>query len=81
MGKLTVGKLKKALENVPNDLEVELWSDSGVDQSGDDSEVIIEDAFRHQYTLPEGKKYDDGTNSIDYFVIYANYEEEEEENE
>lgn len=81
MGKLTVGKLKKALENVPNDLEVELWSDSGVDQRDDDSEVIIEDAFRYQYTLPEGKKYDDGTNSIDYFVIYANYEEEEEENE
>ena len=80
MEKLTVGKLKKALENVPNDLEVELWSDSGVDQSGDGSEVIIEDAFRHQYTLPEGEKYDDGTNSIDYFVIYANYEEEEEEN-
>lgn len=32
MNKLTVGKLKKALENVSDDLEVELWSDSGVDQ-------------------------------------------------
>ena len=31
MAKLTVGNLKKALENVPDELEVELWSDSGVD--------------------------------------------------
>ena len=28
---LTVGELKKALENVPDNLEVRLWSDSGVD--------------------------------------------------
>ena len=48
MSKLTVRELKKALENVPDELEVELWSDSGVDQSDDDSEVIVEDAFRHQ---------------------------------
>lgn len=80
--KLTVGKLKKALENVPDELEVKLWSDSGVDQC-DDYEVVVEDAFRHQYTLPDGKTYEDGTNSIDYFVVYANYRdfEEEEENE
>lgn len=78
---LTVGKLKKALENVPEELEVKLWSDSGVDQSDDDSEVVVEDAFRHQYTLPEGRTYEDGSNSIDYFVIYANYREEEEEEE
>ena len=32
MSKLTVGKLRKALEGVPDDLEIELWSDSGVDQ-------------------------------------------------
>lgn len=73
--KLTVGKLKKALENVPDDLEVELWSDSGVDQG--DSDVIIEDAYRHQHTLPQGQTYEDGTNSIDYFVIYANYDNED----
>lgn len=79
MEKLTVGKLKKALENVPDKLEVELWSDSGVDQSGDDSEVVIEDAYRHQYTLPDGQTYEDGTNKIDYFVIYANYRDENEE--
>lgn len=81
MGKLTVGKLKNALENVPDDLEVELWSDSGVDQSDDDSEVVVEDAYRYQRILPEGQTFDDGTNSIDYFVIYANYREEEEDEE
>lgn len=73
MEKLTVGKLKKALENVQDDLVVELWSDSGVDQSDDNSEVVVENAFRHQYTLPEGQTFEDGANSIDYFVIYANY--------
>ncbi len=81
MAKLTVGKLKKALENIPDDLVVELWSDSGVDQSDDGSEVVVEDAFRHQHTLSEGQTYEDGTNSIDYFVIYANYRDEEEEDE
>lgn len=79
--KLTVGKLKEMLENVPDDLEVELWSDSGVDQSDDGSEVVVEDAFRHQFTLPEGQTYEDGTNSLDYFVIYANYRDEEEEDD
>lgn len=77
--KLTVGKLRKALENVPDDLEVELWSDSGVDQSDDDSEVIIEDAYRHRYKLKDEKKFEDGTDTVDYFVIYANYRNEEDE--
>lgn len=80
--KLTVGELKKALENVPDELEVELWSDSGVDQSDDDSDVVIEDAYRHTYQLPEGQIFDDtGDNKADYFVIYANYRYEEEEDE
>ncbi len=79
MSKLTVRELKKALENVPDELEVELWSDSGVDQSDDDSEVVVEDAFRHQHKLPEEQTYEDGTNSIDYFVIYANYRDEFED--
>lgn len=79
MNKLTVGELKRALENVPDDLEVELWSDSGLDQGEDDYEVVIEDAYRHSYTLPEGETFEDGTNNVDYFVIYANYREEEDE--
>lgn len=61
MNKLTVGKLKKALENVSDDLEVELWSDSGVDQCEYDDIVVIEDAYK----------------SGEIFVIYANYREED----
>lgn len=80
MNKLTVGELKKALENVPDELEVELWSDSGVDQDnyGDDV-VVIESAYRHTYELEKGKQFEDGTNKVDCFVIYANFRSEEEE--
>lgn len=79
---LTVGNLKKALENVPDELEVELWSDSGVDQCDyDDAEVIIEDAYRHTHNLKDGEQFEDGTNKVDYFVIYANYRNEMEEEE
>lgn len=79
--KLTVGELKKALENVPDELEIELWSDSGVDQCcfEDNTEVVIEDAYRHTFELPDGKKFDDtGDSKVDIFVIYANFEEVEE---
>lgn len=78
--KLTVGELKKALENVPDELEVELWSDSGVDQSGDGSDVVIEEAYRHTYNLPDGEVFSDtGENGVDYFVIYANYVDTDDE--
>ena len=65
MSKLTVGKLKKALEGVPDDLEIELQSDSSVDQCDyDDCEVVIEDAYRHQYKLPNGEIIDTNTKNI-----------------
>jgi len=77
MSNLTVGKLRKALEGVPDDLEIELWSDSGVDQCEyDDCEVVIEDAYRHQYKLPNGETFEDGSDEEDYFVIYANWRDE-----
>ncbi len=81
MKKLTVGELKKALENIPDELEIELWSDSGVDQCDfdDDSQAVIESAYRHTYELEEGKTFEDGTNKVDCFVIYANFRSEEEE--
>lgn len=67
MKKLTVGKLKEALKNMPDDMEIELWSDSGVDQCDDDDfEAVIEDAFENN----------------NKFIIYANYRdflEDEEE--
>ena len=80
MKKLTVGELKKALENIPDELEVELWSDSGIDQDPyGEAKAVIENAFRHQHKLPDGETYADGTNGVDYFVIYANWREEGEE--
>ena len=77
MSKLTVGKLRKALEGIPDDLEIELWSDSGVDQCEyDDCEVVIEDAYRHQYKLHNGEIFEDGSDEEDCFVIYANWRDE-----
>lgn len=74
--KLTVGELRKALENVPDNLEIRLWSDTGVDQVGGD--VIIEDAYRCTYQLPDGQIFSDtGKNKSDYFVIYANCTDED----
>ena len=77
---LTVGELKKALENVPDDLEVRLSSDTGVDQS-EDGEIIVESAKRVTYKLPNGQKFDDGTDGEDYFSIYCNdvYDEDEDD--
>lgn len=68
--KLTVCELKKSLENVPDDLLVELSSDSGVDQG--DGKIIIEDAYR--VTVKSEEK-----TTEDYFVIYANEIDECEE--
>lgn len=63
MKKLTVGELKEALKDVSDDVEIELMSDTGVDQCEDsDYAVIVEEAYM-------------GNNE---FVIYANYRKEEE---
>ncbi len=78
MKNLTVGELRKALEGVPDELEVELSSDSGIDQCDyDDEEVVIEDAYRCTYNY----KYEKETEKVDYFVIYANYRNIEDEEE
>lgn len=78
---LTVGELRKALENVPDDLEIRLSSDSGVDQSCEMGDtVVIEDAYRVKYELPNGERFSDtGKTGTDYFTIYANYINEYEE--
>lgn len=67
---LTVGELRKALEDVPDNLEVRLSSDTGVDQG--EGEIIIESARRVKYDLPAGQHYQDGSTGVDYFDIYAN---------
>lgn len=68
---LTVGELRKALEGVPDSLIVKLGSDSGVDQGM--GEIIVEMARRIKYELPNGKRFEDtGETGVDYFEIYAN---------
>lgn len=78
---LTVGELRKSLEGIPDDLEVRLSSDTGVDQGM--GEIIIESARRVKYDLPEGKHFEDGSTGVDYFDVYANdtgeWEGEEDE--
>lgn len=59
MKKFTVGELRAALIGVPDELEVKLSSDSGIDQGGA-GETIIEFAKRITYE------------NADHFVIYAN---------
>lgn len=71
---LTVGELRKALEGVPNELEVRLSSDTGVDQGM--GKIVVEDAYRTKYDLPDGRKFEDGTTGVDYFTIYANDRED-----
>lgn len=74
---LTVGELRKELEGVPDELPVKLSSDTGVDQGIDDGEIIVEKAGRVTY---ESKTW----GVIDYFEIYANereIDEEEDEDE
>lgn len=76
---ITVGELKKALEGVPDNLEVRLSSDTGVDQGM--GQIIIESARCVKYDLPNGKTFSDGTTGVDYFDIYANDVEEDEGDE
>ncbi len=61
---LTVGELRKALEGVPDNLEVCLSSDTGVDQG--EGMIIVEGAERVKYSFLSGET------CIDYFSIYAN---------
>ena len=71
--KLTVGKLRKALENVPDELEVEFSSDTE-----EAYEIIIESARRVKYELPDGRRFEDtGETGVDYFSIYGNANEDD----
>ena len=67
---MTVGELKAALENIPDNLKVRFDSDSE-----EAYEIILEKANRVKYELPKGQQFDDGTTGVDYFCIYGNGEE------
>lgn len=75
----TVGQLRKAMEDVPDELEVRLGSDTGVDQGS--GRVTVDGAWRTKYDLPEGQTYEDGSTGVDYFTIYANDHEDDNEEE
>ncbi len=63
--RMTVGELRKALENVPDELEVQFGSDTE-----EAYEIIISMARRVTYEYPKG-------NWVDEFEIYGNAKEEE----
>lgn len=69
MKSLTVGELKEALKDVPNDTVVILTSDTGVDQGCCGGNIVVESAHYTHYTH--------GEHTVDYFGIYANEEEED----
>lgn len=68
---LTIDELKAALEGVPGHLKVRLSSDTGVDQG--EGRIIVESARRINYKTQCGE--------VDYFEIYANDCDEEDEDE
>lgn len=73
--RLTVGDLRKALEGVPDELEVHFSSDTE-----EAYEIILTQACRVKYELPNGQRFEDtGETSVDYFDIYGNAAPEDEE--
>ena len=68
MKNMTVGELKKALEGVPDNMEVCVRANGMIDF---DAEIYIESAERRGY----GNEYD----YFSIFVMERDFEEEEEE--
>jgi len=65
---MTVGELRKALEGVPDKLEIQFDSDTE-----ESCEIIISAAERVTYELPNGEHFEDtGETGEDYFSIYGN---------
>lgn len=73
MKRLTVGDLRKAMDGVPDELEVRFSSDTE-----EAYEIILESARRIKYELPNGQCFDDtGETGVDYFDIYGNADPEQ----
>lgn len=73
--RLTVKELKAALVDVPDELEVHFGSDTE-----EAYEIIIEMARRVKYELPNGQRFEDtGENGVDYFEIYGNAVQDEDD--
>ena len=65
MKDLTVGELKKVLENVPNDTIVVLSSDTGVELGRLGGNIVVESAHYTHFTSSTGEH-------IKFLSIYAN---------
>jgi hypothetical protein len=63
MKRLTVGQLREVIKNIPDDVWVELSSDTGVDQG--EGEVVVESAYHVKYKHPGGE-------TVEYLAIYCN---------
>ena len=75
--RLTVGELRKAMEDVPDELEVRFTSDME-----EAYEIVIESAHRVKYELPNGQRFEDtGETGVDYFAVYGNALAEDEDDE
>lgn len=73
MRRMRVGELKQALENIPDNLEVRFESDTE-----EAYEIILEDAYRIKYELPNGERFaDTGKTGVDFFCIYGNAKEDD----
>ena len=73
--RLTVGELRKALEGVPDELEVHFSSDTE-----EAYEIILTHARRVKYELPNGQRFENtGETGVDYFDIYGNAADEDED--
>lgn len=65
MKKLTVKMIRKAIEDLPDEMECELWSDTGLDQCVYEEDVVpvLEECFARK----------------DNLIIYGNWRKIEEE--
>lgn len=77
MKRLTVKDLRAALEGVPDELEVHFSSDTE-----EAYEIVLEMARRVKYELPNGQRFaDTGETGVDFFEIYGNAYDEEDDDE
>jgi hypothetical protein len=77
MKRLTVKDLRAALEGVPDELEVRFSSDTE-----EAYEIVLEMARRVKYELPNGQRFaDTGETGVDFFEIYGNAYDEEDDDE
>lgn len=73
--RLTVKDLREALVGVPDTLEVHFGSDTE-----EAYEIVLTMARRVKYELPAGQRFaDTGATGVDYFEIYGNAIDEDEE--